>query len=377
MRNLALEAVRVGNYWSENKQEVVDYIGQCFQELLVDAKFLRKNAAKLQADNGLASRYTLAEILQKRHEADGFDIFLPADEAIAANEMADKQEASLADMAAASIDEIQEGIDGLVAAASGEADPIGADEVIELLESSAKAGELGAAVYCGDRLDEMHAGGWPDELLDRAFGALKRFLRPSAAAVLPRLTGPWTEAQFVGFVPNQRKRMGRLVERLVKLRHERDLREGGAAAEQADAVAAGEKVLRRLCRCLLPLLAKDEEALACQRRGPLVAAVVRICRENSLEASTAVGYDVLRELEQSGHLYFKGRVVELRLDARMKKSGAADQNGVTIRHLQPDLKLLHSLSKERLDRKRKRMQSRSAQASKRRRAGGASGAAAS
>jgi len=353
LRNVALEAVRVGNYWSENQQEVVEYIAQNFQDLLADAKFMKKNKAKLQDENAFVQKYSLFAILEKRHEVDGFDVFVPADDAVAAKEAkakAKQQESKRVEAVdAGKLDEAQDGINNLVAAAKGE---VGADEVIELVELAARAGELGAAVWCAEQLEEMHEDGLPDALLARAFEELKLFLRPSYASPLPRLKGPWQELQFGWMVPNMKKRLGKMVDRLSKLRRERELAKGGAAAQKADEEAAGNKVLGRLCRRLLPHLSKDQEALACRRRGPLVAAIVRVCGAHGLAVSTAVGYDVLKELEEGEHLHRKGREVSLTIDPEaLKESGP-------LKQMEIDMKLLDRVSRDRLDRKRKRMQAR-------------------
>merc|ERR1712190_469909 len=106
-------------------------------------------------------------------------------------------------------------------------------------------------------------------------------------------------------------------------------------------------------------LAEDKEALSCRRRGPLAASVVRICREDSLPLSTAIGWDVLRELEKAGHLQCKGRVAKLQISAPdIGRSMQIDKKDRSLKSLEPDLKLLDGLAKDRLDRKRKRMQSR-------------------
>ncbi|CAE8729871.1 unnamed protein product, partial [Polarella glacialis] len=148
-RNIALEAVRQADFYSEDKSEVLRYIAEVHQGLLADSKFMSK-LGKMKKENGLSRRYTVEQILQKTHEADGFNVFVDPDEAIYLAEKTKKDaertieaiaQAELARLSSGDLAEIQEGVDFVAAAASGEGDPVGIDEVIELLERCARGGE--------------------------------------------------------------------------------------------------------------------------------------------------------------------------------------------------------------------------------------------
>lgn len=356
LRNVALEAVRVGNYYAEPEQqgEVLAYIGEQFNTLLADAKWMKKNAAKMKTSNGLTERYSVTQILAKRHEADGYDVFVQAREALfkkAAEDSAGKRESVEVDPSV--YGELQEGLAEAAAAAAGDADPVGADELVELLEGCAKAGEVAAAVYCGERLEAVHEDGMPDDILDRAFEALKPLLRPSAAAKQPRLTGPWQDA-------GSRKAFGRLLDRLGRLRKDREVTRGGDAAERAARSAKGEDVLNRLCGALAPRLAADAAAAACRRRGPLVAEITRVCSEGGLSVSTPVSWDIVRVLEERGELASDGR------DVWLGAGEAAKEELPKLADFAGEVELLDGLARERLERRKRRQKARE-HASKRRR----------
>lgn len=359
LRNIALEAVRVGDYYAEPERqpEVIKYIHEQFEYLLNDAPWMKKYAAKMAEANGLTEKYTVAEILAKKHEADGYDIFVQPHEAIAkkaAEEAAASREPEK-EVDPALYGELQEGLDTAAAAAEGEADPVGGDELIELLEGCAKVGEVAAAMYCAERLESVLDGGMPDDLVDRAFAALKPLLRPSAVASSPQLRGPWKE-------DGARKRFCRFLDGLGRQRKERELARGGEAAEKAERHAQGEEVLGKLCAALMPLMVKDPQALACKRRGMLVVEIARLCRGAGLDASSAVVWDIVRVLEQRGDLVVSGRDVELRRD------GAASGDPPSLQAFACDLPMLDFVARERLEKRAKRRKAREqGKASKRRR----------
>lgn len=352
LRNIALEAVRTGNYYAEDQEEVIAYIKQTYEELLVDAKFLKKYAAKLRKENDLIKKYTVEEILRKRPEADGYDVFVQAHEAIAMKAAAEAQEQRKekhASIDPAKMGELQESLTMMVEAASGEGDPVGLDEMLEALDGCCEAGELGAAVYCGERIDKLYEDGMPDDILERVFQALKPFLRPSAASPFPRLTGPWTEAQFGE--RNHRKGLGKLLDKVAKLRQERKRAQGGEAAEKADRAAAGEKALASFCENLKPFLAADKEVLNCNRKAQLVAEMARVCRDKGVDVSNPVAWDVLRVLEESGQLEVDGRDVKLSLKA-------VKQTGSVLKVEKADVELMDALARERLQKRKQRQKAR-------------------
>eukprot|EP00439_Symbiodinium_sp_Y106_P056538 s3163_g7.t3 len=156
-RNIALEAVRVGNFYAEDQQEVIRYIAEVHADLLADTQWLRKNRGKLRAENGLTRRYSVPEILCKKHEVDGFDIFADPDEAVLLAERAakDGEKTSRPELPLEEAQQIQEGLDEVVASAAGTGGPVGSDEVLELLGRAVAGGEVAAAVYLSERIEPL------------------------------------------------------------------------------------------------------------------------------------------------------------------------------------------------------------------------------
>lgn len=366
-----MEAVRIGDYWSENKAEVLSYIAQMFSDLLCDAKFLKKYSVKLNKENGLSKRLAVPQILAKCHEEAGYNVFLPADEAVYAKEAADRKAAGLdtngpEDLDPAIYGELQEGLTEAAHAANGDCDPLGPDELLYLLEFSSRAGEVGAAVYCCERLEAVHDGGLPKEMLGRIFDFLKPLLRPGACRGEPRLTGPWSETpRGRAGAPNPRRSLGLLLTRLAKLRKDSELAAGGDAAAAAQRSAECEETLVRLCAALAPHLAADAEAGACRRRGALVPILSRICSDHELQVSTPVAWDLLRVLEETGAVHVEGRDLKLRC-----AGGGDSQTKRTLKDFAAALPRLDASARERLDRRKRRQKARQqGKAAKRRREG--------
>ncbi|CAK9066732.1 unnamed protein product [Durusdinium trenchii] len=301
-------AVRVGNYYAEDQEEVLRYIAEVHAGLLADHEWLRKNARKLRQENGLTRRYSVPEILAKQHEADGFDVFVDPEEALLMAERAAKDSewsrVTRPELSTAEAEEIQEGIGFVIATAAG-GSPIGVEEVLELLDRSVAGGEIGAAVYLAEHLEARHDGQPPRPLVERLFQVLKALLRPSAATVRPKLEGPWQKAPPGRFgALNPRKSLGRLLERLAPLRREeKDLaKEGTAEVFQA---------MERLSQSLLPALQRMADGSRGQRRGQMASLVTRVSQENGLSISSALAQALLQQMETQGLLQMKGRDVML------------------------------------------------------------------
>eukprot|EP00927_Polykrikos_kofoidii_P018178 TRINITY_DN18377_c0_g1_i2.p1 TRINITY_DN18377_c0_g1~~TRINITY_DN18377_c0_g1_i2.p1 ORF type:complete len:507 (-),score=95.85 TRINITY_DN18377_c0_g1_i2:184-1626(-) len=374
-RNIALEAVRVGNYFAEPSEQdaVLAYIKEQFDGLLEDKKFLAKNRRKLATENGFTKRYTLEEILAKKHEADGFDVFVDPDEAIAAAErVASGPREGPAELDPGMLGELRDSLMTVVASKDGTGDLlVDAEEVVELLEGCAKAGETAASVFCGEYLHEIHDDKLPESLVDRVFNALKPLLRPSARQSTPRLEGPWSTHASSNKSLNSK--LGRLLDKLSQARREQAIAGGGSVAELAERATEAKRVLSRLCDTLLPLLGADSEAKACRRRGPLVAAVTRVCGEHNVRINYSLSWLILLELESRGHVVVRGREVELAEGVSMAAASApvpavsaetrpvassSDGDGNAFGLSATDLSLLEQLSRESLERRNKRKKSR-------------------
>jgi len=345
LKNIALHAVRVGNYYSEDQAPVLAYIAEVHAELLLDQKWL-KETKELWDENGLTRRYSVAEILAKKHEADGFDIFVDPEEACLP-----ARPSGPVKLEAGVVAELQEGLDAMTDG------PVGQDEALELLEGCARGGELAAAVFCGERLEAMYEDSeMPGPLVDRAFTALKPLLRPAARQQEPRLQGSWTEE-----LPAKKlqRRFAKLLERLVQAQKKRELTEDGPAAERARRVADAEAALQRLCGALVPLIMADPEASRCERRGPLAQVIARLCAERGLQVSTAVGWQIMQELVRTKVLEVKGRVVRLTGAASEASACHSDADGASGLGISPsDKTLLESVARERSERRRQRQKSR-------------------
>mmetsp|Transcript_18229 Transcript_18229/g.29122 ORF Transcript_18229/g.29122 Transcript_18229/m.29122 type:complete len:528 (-) Transcript_18229:37-1620(-) len=449
LRNIALEAVRTGNYYAapEEQEEVLRYISELHRDLLADQKWLRKNSSKLKKENGLTLRYTVAEILAKNHERDGYNVFLDAEEACAVASAAEAEASKNArsreitagtmlvarknvrifastsswqqigtvsigqrveaadaprlvegfemvsirpegaievrhidqvaketigeeagstaesthaadELALGRLAELQEGLDAVVDAEDGSNDPIGVDELLELLEGCAVLGELGAAVYCGERVEALHHDGsqvnLPGVVLDRMFQALKPLLRPGSGKHKPDLHGPWSQPPpGRAGIPNPRKRLGPLLNRVATARKEKDLAEAGEDAQiERHQAAETTQMLQSMSATLATLLAKDTGACACRRRGPLGEAVVRVCSSHGLAVSSALAFVLIGELENLGVVKSHGRELEFNKDAEAKSNSKA------LSAFKTDIALLEDFAKERLNRRRKRQQAR-------------------
>lgn len=370
-----MEAVRTGNYWAEPHEQdaVLSYIAELHVGLLADQKWLAKNYNKLKAENGLSKRYSVDEILAKKHEADGFDVFVDPDEAVAAAEAAAKgPRPGPAELAPGTLGELQDGLLEIAASREGDGAAVSAEEVADLLEGCARAGETAAAVLCGEHLHELHGDDLPEPLVDRAFDALKPLLRRSARQAEPRLQGPWSQSQQQGTASSKalNSKLGRLLDRLARARRQRAIASGGPAAERAERAVEGRRLLGQLCVGLAPLLGADAEARACRRRGPLVAAVTRLCGERGLRVSYALSWSILQELERIGLVHARGREVELTAPAASAGAGAESKD-TELGALAAKVGLLEELSREQLERKKKRQKSREqGRDAKRRRRGG-------
>lgn len=350
-RNIALEAVKLGNYYSEDQEEVLRYIAEIHAGLLADATWLAKTS-KLRKENGLTRLYTAEQILRKQPEVDGYNVFVDPDEAIFLKEKEEKEAAGQS--AAAFLDgaraaEAQQEINLVVEAARG-GEPVDSDEVLELLTQVAAAGEMEAAVFLGERLEAIYDGKLHGPVLDRCFQALKPLLRPNTVNPSPRLQGPWREvAAGKTGPPNPRKSFGKLLQRLA------EARQADKPAEEAEAQAAkaakGQEAMKRLVEALLPFLAKDAEASTARRRGELASSLVRAGGSHGLQISMSLAQALLSEMEAAGQLEVQGRDVALQSTSREGfPERLADCAG--------DLPFLEALAKERMDRRRKRQQAR-------------------
>ena len=356
-KNIALEAVRVGNYYSEDQEEVLRYIAEVHAGLLANSEWLRKSSKKLKKENGLSRRYSVAEILDKKHEADGFDVFVDPDEALFMAERAAKEEDHRPELSLADASEIQEGLDAVVTSAGGAA-PLSLEEIFELLERSVAGGEVAAAVYLAENLEARHEGQPPCQLVERMFQVLKRLLRPSAHAASPKLVGPWQVAPRGRYgALNPRKALGRLFERLAPLKRSQD----------QDAVARLAEVhqaMERLCHSLVPALVSDERAAKCRRRGTMASLITTVSQENGLAVSPALAQAICQHMENEGILEVRGRDVVL--DQSVKAAKAAEVKG-SLQGLYTELPMLEAHAKKRLDRRKQRQQAR--EAAKRRKKG--------
>ncbi|OLP91854.1 Cytochrome c6 [Symbiodinium microadriaticum] len=190
----------------------------------------------------------------------------------------------------------------------------------------------------------FHDGRLSQELADKLFQILKPLLRPTAAAVTPRLAGPWLKSPSGRFgAANPRKGLGRLLDRLAVARKD---------AQTEAKVAEASEVMQRFCSALLPLLRASEEVARCRRRGRLASLVAEVCEQSGLQISPALSQAALQHFEGAGLLQSRGRDVSLQA-----AEGEAD---VPLKSLYTDVPFLEAVAKKRMDRRRQRQQAREA-----------------
>lgn len=259
---------------------------------------------------------------------------------------------------------MHEGLGAVAAAEDPGGDPVDVNELMDLLEGCSKLGELGAAVYCAERLESLHKDGsdikLPDEVIDRAFTALKPFLRPNASTQVPSLHGPWSKPPpGRAGMPNHRKGLGQILNRLAVARKERELAQGGEEVQRKRAIdATKEQKLHTFSQALGAFLADDSKAVALRRRGVLGEAMVRICGEHGITVSTALAWVIIGELETLGVVRIQGR--ELIFDKEVAKEVGREykQAHDSLHSFKPDLDMLETLAKERSERRKKRQKAR-------------------
>lgn len=160
-------------------------------------------------------------------------------------------------------------------------DPADAHEILHLTERCSSVGELGAAVYCGTRLElimeKVESPKLRGELLDRAFDGLKALLRPGVRNKTCELEGPWSKAPSGrAGKPNHHKSLGQLLQRLQNTRKEQKLVEGGEAAKKEHQHAvAQETTFENACAALASFLSEDAKIGEIKRRGALCEAGTR------------------------------------------------------------------------------------------------------
>jgi len=248
------------------------------------------------------------------------------------------------------LEEVRDGLATVVAASESGGVPVSLDEVLELQEACAEAGELGAAVYCGEQLEALQrncGSPFPTDVLERSFAALKRLLRPSTIVQVSKLEGPWSSLGM----SKHRKTLGRLINILVASRKEH--RDEGEEAKREDMKSAmRQEALAQFTRAVLCHLTMDAKALAAKRRGDFVEAVLRVCPA----ASRALAWAVVRELERCEVLQSRGREVLLCSNMAMEecKRSSCDLLAAQKEHMQD----LEALAKERFERRKKRQKAR-------------------
>merc|ERR1712183_130347 len=87
----------------------------------------------------------------------------------------------------------------------------------------------------------------PKEAAHRIFNAMKPLLRPGTGVKHSWLTGPWTKPPpGRAGVPNPRKGLGQLLNRLAVIRKQHEVDAGGEAAELENVKKRDEQLLTRV-----------------------------------------------------------------------------------------------------------------------------------
>lgn len=327
-RNAALEAVKVGDYYSEDQSEVLAYIREQYGELVQDRS--RPRLRKWSRPNILTRRYTVADILGKKHGQDGFNIFGNARKMRALRQAA--APASAQDLAALQAEVLS-------------AEKEGGLQLVSLVERCASAGEQHAAVYVFERMAAQVRDveglsmpgalpGVPDEVVDRCFLALKPFLKPGAANAL---TGPWSRPQLSGEMRNMRKAFGKCLNLLVE-------RRARLEPERPEQVAIG-----RLADGLGPHLA----GMRCKRKKDAAELVMGACAAGGLTVSRALAYQVVAALLRCGALRQRGRNVSVSVQEPGPK------HALKLREFAADIESLEEAAKKQNKRSLERRKARS------------------
>lgn len=354
LRNIALEAVRAGDFWAEDQAEVLAYIAELFVYYQSDAEFLRMNQGALGKENGLTRLYTVEDILAKKHEKDGYNIFVDPDEAVALFEAAKRgPRQGPADMEPGALAEVQEHVGLVVAAMQGDEAPLGVDELLGLLERCAGAGELSAATFCAERLEAAFEGGMPDDVLDRVFSTLKPLMRPSARRNPPLVQGPWSQPGGSCTHRSLAKRFGQLIMDLAQTRKQRLALKDGLVAERMEHAKLAEEALQRLASMLAPVVLANPVACKCRRRGLLAATIAELCEKNGLPISQLLAFEAVNSLRGQGVVRIRGRQVDVIADASQQTASQP-----SLAACAADLATLERCAKERAERRKLRKQAR-------------------
>lgn len=372
-RNLALEAVRLGNYFAEDQAEVLAYIREQYNDLLADKKRQEQEKEMLSRPNALTRLYTVDELLSKRHEEDGYDIWADPDEipeadgtstavgsAVSQNTLdqgnhevnsilPDSKQPQSCDSVSGVADQLVRLQTRIDAAAPSSSCPR-AEELVDLLELCANAREAAAAVFCYERLEsyysaeDRHSKGQagrqmpPLATMERCFNALKVLLRPNPAGFQEQLKGPWLGPRKRYGVHNSRKALGRCMTRIAQQRRDAQiaiqLAKGEESAVQTKLV---QDIFARLAAGVVQHLETDTATIQCNRRGQLSDRISEACRGAGLQVSGSVAREVVKILVQAGAISSKGRHFKWCAEQAAQAgaallAGAQGTNGISEQH---------------------------------------------
>jgi len=294
LRNVAVEAVRLGEYFSENQSEVLRYIADCHAELLADTKKLTKYKKKWSRPNALTRRYNVQQLLSKAHQRDGYDVFAnPEKVRLDFSQRAAEVCVNVPTELQTDIDELDTNL------FRGEDDEL----VLGLVERCATAGEIGAACYCFERLESMYTDSevcqvglctLPVDTVHRSFTALKSLLRPGRKELLQ------VPSKGSGPVRKPRKSLARCLERLSAYR--RHFEDPDTTNSKSHGAA-----LSKLAMSLAPHLARSSSAAECHRRGLLADIICKLFVAFDMHISRMLAHELVLTLVEVGVVHQRGR----------------------------------------------------------------------
>lgn len=205
LKNYAIEAVKIGTYYSEDKDEVAAYIITCFNELRRSKDAEQKPKYE---ENELTKKYSLSQLLDGAH-GEECNIFDPFDEA------EDSEEDSMGIVVEVQVCE------GNAVASTAEPKPvmpvcqtelqqkyeslkrdcIDANDLPHLVEACVTSVDLLAAATLCEKVSWESAS---SEVLDKCFSSLKVLYNPAAQESAPR---------------SLKKRLNRAINEIARVRH--------------------------------------------------------------------------------------------------------------------------------------------------------------
>eukprot|EP00397_Hematodinium_sp_SG-2012_P018745 GEMP01019214.1.p1 GENE.GEMP01019214.1~~GEMP01019214.1.p1 ORF type:complete len:502 (+),score=112.17 GEMP01019214.1:838-2343(+) len=240
LKNYAIEAVKIGTYYSEDKEEVNAYVLSCFDEV---RKSTDPDCRPNFEENALTQKYSVCELLDAAH-GEECNIFDPFDEAEDSDGTDDELSGNPKKKARIEVNKTNGSHETAAQKLVKKADPVAKTKLQEqfeafedgvaiapetlptLMEACVNNQDIPAAVTLFGKVSWESI---PSEVLDECFTSIKALYNPESQADIPR---------------SLRRRLNQAVNELARLRHARtpegmDTLECTRAIERLNAVLDG------------------------------------------------------------------------------------------------------------------------------------------